>query len=455
MNYPFWFVPHMGSGWVIGLIAISHVMISQFAVGGGLYLVMAERKAIRRNRRDWLKIIKDHSRFFLILTSVVGTVLGVGIWFAISLAAPEATSTLIHNFVFAWAIEWVFFMIELTTAAVYYYTWDRIADELHLKVGWLYAITSFFTLFIINGILTFKLSPGSAWLAVAGTGHEASRFWQAFFNPCYWPSLFLRMGVCSSLAGVWTLYSISRLQNYTSELKSEIILWTAKWLLPLFFIMPVCLLWFLSQVPESQRGLLQLGISTMGSGVFTEVTRTVLVSVMTSVTIVGIVYFFAIKAPNDFTRGHAIAILLLAFMATFSSEYVREMLRKPYIVVGHMYSNGVRKNDVARIDQEGYLSKTLWIRHGGDEHLARGEAMFHGQCGACHTVDGYRPIKTLLAGRDAQSIDNFLKILHDRKPDTPYKFMPQIAGTPEEMEALRDYLLTLISDKEQNSEIKK
>jgi len=30
---------------VIGLIAIYHVMISQFAVGGGLYLPMAERKA--------------------------------------------------------------------------------------------------------------------------------------------------------------------------------------------------------------------------------------------------------------------------------------------------------------------------------------------------------------------------------------------------------------------------
>ena len=47
MNYPFWDIPHLGSGWVIGLIAIFHVMISQFAVGGGLYLPMAERKAMR------------------------------------------------------------------------------------------------------------------------------------------------------------------------------------------------------------------------------------------------------------------------------------------------------------------------------------------------------------------------------------------------------------------------
>ncbi len=47
MNYPFWDIPHIGSGWVIGMIAIFHVMISQFAVGGGLYLPLAERKAMR------------------------------------------------------------------------------------------------------------------------------------------------------------------------------------------------------------------------------------------------------------------------------------------------------------------------------------------------------------------------------------------------------------------------
>ena len=47
MNYPFWDIPHIGSGWVIGMIAIYHVMISQFAVGGGLFLPMAERKAMR------------------------------------------------------------------------------------------------------------------------------------------------------------------------------------------------------------------------------------------------------------------------------------------------------------------------------------------------------------------------------------------------------------------------
>ena len=100
MNYPFWDIPYLGSGWVIGIIAIFHVMISQFAVGGGLYLPLAERKALREARNDWLAELVGYSKFFLILTGVFGTISGVGIWFAIGLTNPEATSTLIHNFVF-------------------------------------------------------------------------------------------------------------------------------------------------------------------------------------------------------------------------------------------------------------------------------------------------------------------------------------------------------------------
>ena len=216
MNYPFWDIPYLGSGWVIGIIAIFHVMISQFAVGGGLYLPLAERKALREGRADWLKELVGYSKFFLILTGVFGTVSGVGIWFAIGLTHPEATSTLIHNFVFGWAIEWVFFLIELATAAVYYYTWNKIDAKLHLTVGWVYAGASVCTLIIINGILTFMLTPGDTWLAVAGTGHEASKFWNAFFNPTYWPSLLLRSCVCASLAGIWALISASRIDGGNS-----------------------------------------------------------------------------------------------------------------------------------------------------------------------------------------------------------------------------------------------
>jgi cytochrome bd-type quinol oxidase subunit 1/mono/diheme cytochrome c family protein len=495
MNYPVWDVPIIGSGWVIGMIAIFHIMISHFAIGGGIYLPFAEARALKRGRKDWLEFLPRHSKFFLILTGVYGAVSGVGIWFAIGLAAPEATSTLIHNFVFGWAIEWVFFLIELSTAAVYYYTWNRVPDKLHLKIGWLYAGTSIMTLVIINGILTFMLTPGEPWLAVAGTGKESSYFFQAFFNPTYWPSLFLRTLVCLSLAAVWALVTGSLINGRKQpELKTEVIRFSTKWLLPAFFLMPPCFVWYLLMVPESQRALLELGISTIGAGTFTQVTRMVLVSIMTSATILAVVYFIAYRDPKTFRFGYACAVVFLALAATGSTEQSREMLRKPYVVVDHMYSNAVRKTpvivngeaikEVDRFNRDGYLTTTIWATEqekaawaqwdrqreaaqvvnastgeqptgpaATPDILRRGELVFRGQCMACHTTDGYRAMRVFLNERDLQSIRNILGMLHGYEETSPYRaYMPPLVGTEEEVEALALYLDNMVNGTQPQAE---
>ena len=446
MNYPFWEIPILGSGWVIGIIAIFHVMISQFAVGGGLYLPLAERKAMRMAdghlRAEWLAQLASFSKFFLVLTAVFGTVSGVGIWFAIGLTHPEATSTLIHNFVFGWAMEWVFFIVELTTIAVYYSTWGRIDPKLHLAVGWVYAGASVATLVIINGILTFMLTPGDAWLAVAGTGQEASKFWYAFFNPTYWPSLFLRSCVCCALAGIWALITASRIDgDKQPALKTTMVQWSVKWLVPSFVATPFILIWYLWMVPASQQALLTLGIDTIGSGTFSIITRIALLIIVTSATIVGVAYFLAYRNPIDFNLSHAIAILLLALIATGAGEYAREMLRKPYVIGRWMYSNGVRVPYVNRINQEGYLAHSMWLVNDSNSSYSRGEAIFRGECGSCHTLGGYRPLKSLLAGRDRANIASFITMLHDYKPDSPYRrFMPPMTGTKQDIDDLTDFL---------------
>jgi cytochrome d ubiquinol oxidase subunit I len=446
MNYPFWEIPFLGSGWVIGIIAIFHVMISQFAVGGGLYLPMAERKAMRiadpELRAAWLKQLASHSKFFLLLTAVFGTVSGVGIWFAIGLTHPEATSTLIHNFVFGWAMEWVFFLVELATIAVYYYTWNRIDAKLHLKVGWVYAMASAFTLIIINGILAFMLTPGDTWLAVAGTGHEASKFWNAFFNPTYWPSLLLRTCVCCSLAGVWALITASQIDgDKQPALKTSTVQWSVRWLVPSFVAMPFLMIWYYMMVPASQQALLTLGIDTINAGTFSTVTRMALVIIVTSATIIWVAYYLAYRNPLDFNLSHAMAVLLLALIATAAGEYSREMLRKPYVIGHWMYSNGVRVPYVSKINQDGYLAHSDWVWNGSESSYSRGEAIFRGECGSCHTMDGYRPMRQLLSGRDRTNIGSFVTMLHDYKPDMPYRrFMPPMVGTQHDVNDLTEYL---------------
>ena len=453
MNYPFWNIPYLGSGWVIGLIAIFHVMISQFAVGGGFYLPLAERKALHmtdpKMRFVWFEQLVKHSKFFLILTGVFGTVSGVGIWFAIGLTHPEATSTLIHNFVFGWAIEWVFFMVELSTAAVYYYTWNKIDEKLHLVVGWVYAGASICTLIIINGILTFMLTPGDTWLAVAGTGNEASKFWFAFFNPTYWPSLLLRTCVCTSLAGIWALITASRIDgDKLPALKTSLVKWSVKWMVPSFVAIPFLMIWYLWMVPESQRALLSLGIDTIGAGTFSIITRIALIIIVTSATIVGVAYFLAYRSPRDFNLSHAVAVLLLALIATGSGEYAREMLRKPYVIGRWMYSNGVRINNVANLNEQGYLTKSEWVWHESGaagllpaSSYSRGEAIFRGECGSCHTLQGYRALNNLLAGRDRANIGNFINMLHENQTYSPYRrFMPPMVGTKQDVEDLTNFL---------------
>lgn len=444
MNYPAWDVPHIGGGWVIGSIAILHVLVSHFAVGGGFYLPLAERKALREGRDDWMEVLRGHAKFFLILTAVFGALTGVGIWFAIGLVSPEGTSALIHNFVFAWAIEWIFFTVEITSAAVYYYTWGRISDRIHLAVGWVYAGSAWISLVIINGILTFMLTPGQAWLAVAGTGLEATRFWQALLNPTYWPSLMLRTLVCISLAGIWALVTASRIDAFkTPKLKAEVVRWSAKWLLPAFPLMPVAFLWYLYMVPVDQRALLHLGISTIGQGTFTQVTRAVLVTGVTSATIAVIVYFLAWRNPRDVTFGHACAILFLALAATASTEQAREMLRKPYVIARYMYSNGTRVAEQEMFNEKGYLASSVWAQ--GVPDAERGELMLAGQCLSCHTRKGYRSLKRLMADRDRASIMNILDMLQEASEDSPYAaFMPPLVGTPDEIEALADSLHALV-----------
>jgi mono/diheme cytochrome c family protein len=151
------------------------------------------------------------------------------------------------------------------------------------------------------------------------------------------------------------------------------------------------------------------------------------------------------------------------------------MLRKPYVIGRWMYSNGVRVPYVARINQEGYLAHSNWVWNScNSEHAAwkgpngddpqfltgeayqaywkcasidsstsysRGEAIFRGECGSCHTLNGYRPLAQLLAGRDRANIGNFIQMLHEDKADSPYhRFMPPMVGTKQDVDDLVDFL---------------
>ncbi|MGB7590518.1 MAG: cytochrome ubiquinol oxidase subunit I [Terriglobia bacterium] len=408
---------------VIGIIAILHVFVSHFAVGGGLFLPLTERKAYRENNPALLEYVKSHSKFFVLVVLVFGAVSGVGIWWSISLVNPEATATLIHVFVWGWAIEWVFFIVEIAAAFIYYYGWDRLAPQTHLRVGWIYFGSAWASLLVINGILTFMLTPGR-WI-------ETQTFASAYFNPGMLPSLVVRTAVCVALAGVYALITSSAVSDVA--LRNEVVRYAAQWLLIGTLIIPFAGIWYISTLPSMAREI------SMGAA--PAVTIFAGLSIFLSALVVAFTYFGPYRHPRYFNMAFAFLLAVLALSTTGVTEWVREAVRKPYIIYDYMYANSLRRADVERVRQQGVLKSALWVRqHDVDPNALErtGEEVFRVECASCHTVNGYNSIRFAVKGWSWVMIDYQLAHINELKG-----FMPPFVGTEAERKALGARLASL------------
>ncbi|MCC6443589.1 MAG: hypothetical protein IT210_09075 [Armatimonadetes bacterium] len=81
------------------------------------------------------------------MTVVCGAITGVGIWWTIGLASPLATETLIHIFVFGWAMEYIAFILEITSGFMFFYFWGRPDEKTHVRMAWMYAVWAWISLF--------------------------------------------------------------------------------------------------------------------------------------------------------------------------------------------------------------------------------------------------------------------------------------------------------------------
>jgi cytochrome bd-type quinol oxidase subunit 1 len=423
MNYPIWEVPLIGGGIVIAIVAVVHVFISHFAVGGGLYLVLTERKALREHDEALLGFLRGQSLFFLLLTLVAGALTGVGIWFSISLVSPDATSTLLRVFVWIWAIEWVFFLVEVISILVYYYGWDRLEPEDHLRVGWIYAGSAWVSLVLITGILAFQLTPGD-W---PDTGHLRD----AFFNPTFLPSVVLRTAVAVALAGLYSLVTATRVVD--RDLRERVIRYSSLWVRPAFVVIPLAGLWFLAVAPARAREL-PIG----GSAV---IQIFVALALVFSAFIFAFTYLGPFREARRFGLAMALMLFSMGFLVTGTGEWVREGVRKPYIIGDYMYANAIRIEDVRRLSQEGVLPNARWARVSAvtaDNEKEAGHEVFRLVCSSCHTVVGYNAVQPLVQGWDESYIDYQLQHLNELTD-----IMPRFIGTAEERMALAKWLAGL------------
>ncbi|RMD50789.1 MAG: hypothetical protein D6830_01905 [Ignavibacteria bacterium] len=431
MNYPVWDVS-FGSPLLIAIVAIVHVFVSHFAVGGGLFLVLSEKRAYKRNDNVLLEWLKTHTKFFVLLTVVFGVVTGVGIWFTIGLIQPSATSTLIHSFVWGWAIEWVFFFLEITAALLYLYGWDKIDRETHIWLGWIYFIAAFLSMVIINGILAFMLTPGS-WI-------QSHKFWEGFFNPTYFPQLFLRFSFSIALAGVYALVTSSLMKP---DEKAGLVKWSVGWIIAGFVFLPLFAYWYSSNIPESvwnnALGLMPTATSYAG-----------LITIFAIITfLLSLIALFISKKVNLI---FSLLIFVFAFLTMWSFEFIREAIRKPFVITDYMYANSVYPNSFEgdggfspeNINSKGVLNSAKWIdRDKLNNIIDKGEQVFRVECMSCHTIDGYRSMNKLLnkKGWSKENFNAMLTGLEHMNNGT----MPPFVGNEDEKTALSEFIYSKVS----------
>jgi mono/diheme cytochrome c family protein len=447
VNYPIWQLS--ASGLLIAVVAILHVFVSHFAVGGGLFLVLTERKARRDGDSALLDYVRRHSRFFVLLTLVFGAVSGVGIWFTIGLVHPAATAALINAFVWGWAIEWTFFLTEIVAALVYVYGWDRLTARQHVAVGWVYFIAAYASLAIINGILTFMLTPGR-WL-------ETRAFWDGFFNPTYWPALAVRTLGAVALAGIYALMTSAWLAS--PPLQRTLTRYaTLRWIVPAAIAFPFALAWFLAAaasagVPVSEifGGSILSGLGQLKPSGQPMAQRAFAVAVIaTCATALLALATLAIRRRPLLRIVTALA-MLAALFSIGGAEWVREDLRKPYVIGSYMLVDGVTLpppaaarhvlDDPYRIDlvsRSGVLAASHWSP-ATQKEAERGKEVFRLLCSQCHTVDGYLAIRPLVSRKSSVALERTI----DQLATWRGRRMPPFAGTEEEEHALAVYLATL------------
>ncbi len=423
IQYPVWDLSAWGGGLLIALIATVHVYVAHFAVGGGFFLVWTERKALCENSTALLVYVKAHTRFFLLLTMVFGALTGVAIWFTIGLLNPGATAELIRLFVFAFAVEWVFFLCEIIALFIYHYTFDTMESGRHMQIGWIYAASAFLSLFIINGIIAFMLTPGK-WPASGNWLH-------AFFNPTFVPALFFRFSMALILAGIFGLITAVCMQD--KALQATLWRYCAKWMLYPFLLLVAATIAYAKFLPGPQTAMIWerspeirpfLKIFAVTGG---------------SVFIMGCL-MLGMGCRPLVKKLTALVLILLGFGFLGAFEWIREAGRRPYILYGLMYSNSVKVRDLEKIAEQGILASVRWIksrRIEPDNQMEAGRELFKFMCSGCHSIGGpMHDIRPLTRKFSVAAMQVMLEGLGKVN-----NYMPLFPGTRAEKEALSIYIV--------------
>ena len=435
--YPTFYVPQIGSAWVMGIIGVIHVVASHTSVGAAVLFAILETVAYRQNRPEILDFIKRYGMFLLVFSYIIGSITGPGIWYAITVASPRGVGGLIHNFVWVWAAEWVYFTVEVIGVYALVYLLGKVDARTHLKLTWSFALASWATMLLIVGILSFMMWPGTeAWYMTGSTN-------DAFYNLNFFAHLGIRTGSMLVMAAVVGLLVLSR------QAQADLRVRVARILAPIGLggglLAVMMFMWYLKTLPRNAQLMLDAHLLP------------VYMKGMIAVFLATTLYLlWAWIKPLQIRT--AIALPLFLFIAVYGvwpEERIRESMRKPYVAGQYIYSNQIIARDVpgkgirAEVDQvaeHGLLKLNPFVPErlrtvDDSNRLEAGQLLAKMACANCHALEKGAPLRNLPdkfhGATDEDLIAAFLRgpLAHGQVP-----YMPRIALPEVEIQALAAYL---------------
>lgn len=438
-QFPLFYFPEYGSAWMMGMTGTIHILASHTSVGAAMLFAFLAYKAYKEDRSDLYPYMKKYGMFLLIFSYVIGSITGPGIWYTATAASPRGISALIHNFVWVWATEWVFFVYEVIGVFVLVYFIDKIDKKTHLKLTFSFALASVGTLALIIGIISFMMWPGTQAYYTTGSASDA------FFGTNTFPHMFLRIGFMIMLSGVIGMVISSAMKKTNLELAKEL---TKKMgyismlggFLVIFFFM-----WYMGTLPDNAHAVFNI-------------TKAEVIQNRIILTAVFSLYFLiAIFKPQFISTPLAgVMVLVILIGGIWPGEKLRESMRKPYVAGQYIYSNQIISRDVPGknikselpiIAQKGLLQVNPFVPENlkvitEENKLEAGKLLTRMACSNCHSLEKtgkYRPLKDRLASMDKDAIKSILYAIGSG--GMPY--MPSLQLPEHEYDAIAEYIASL------------
>ncbi|MCZ8145971.1 c-type cytochrome [Flavobacterium sp.] len=448
MDFPMFHLDWLNDRFLIAAIAILHVFINHgLAVGFIPYITWLEQKGVSMaspnqiTNLEWDTLVYKKMKVAFIITTTIGAMTGVGIWFSVALVSPASIGSLIRVFYWAWFIEWLVFVTEVVLILIYFLTWKNANTSLkakirHINFGWYLSVFSWITMAIIVAILGFMMDPGN-W-------NNEQTLLNGFTNPIYLPQLLFRTPTAMLVAGVFGMLLTTIFAKKGTEMRSKAIKFAGQWILAWIPLAIIGAVYYWNVMPAAMKENMATAV---GSQDFAEYYNLLKYFIIGAASLAIILAGVAVLKPKKIKLAYVIVPCLFVFGFLGIFERVREFIRKPYVIGNYMYSNLLREEDYPLYKRDGilkYATYTSVTEITEENKVEAGKDVFMNLCSRCHTVNpqGVNSIVYVFErmygfGKplDEGAMKAYIPNMHNGRT-----YMPPFAGNEKELDALVAYI---------------